>query len=115
MVRYDDLSERGDLVEAQHMVPVVVEDAGGAIDLHARVVTLHDAGIAVEEALRVSGVPIQERLSPHHLREILPSVVAGEQAAMEAAEQKVGAARADLTVAVEPRGGIGPGRKLQPE
>ncbi len=101
-MRDDDLRERRDLVEAEHVVQVVVDDAGGAIDLQARMVALHDAGIAVEEALRVGGGLIEERLPPHRLREILPGIVAGQQAAMEAAEQEVGAARPDLGVAVEP-------------
>ena len=101
-VRYDHLPKRRDLVEAEHVVQVVINDAGRGIDLPRRKVGLHDAGIAVEEALRVRSGLIEERLSPHDLGKILPGIVTAEQAAVEGAEQKVGAAGSDLVVAVEP-------------
>ena len=84
------------------MVQVVVDDTRGAIDLVAGKVGLHHTRIAVEEALRISGRLVEERLSQQDLGKILPGVVAREQAAMKGAEQKIGAAGPNLSIAVNP-------------
>src|SRR6202043_3644811 len=108
-VRDDDLPQRRDLLEAEHVVPIVVKDADGAIDLIARLIERWIARVGID------GGAEEERYPRHRLGEILPSVVAGDHAAVERAEQEIGTTRSDLSVAVEPRGSVGAGRKLEAE
>ena len=113
--RYDHLRERRDLIKTEHMVEVVVDDTCGAIDLVAGEVVLHHTGVAIEEALRISGRLVKERPSQQELAKILPGIVSSEQAAMEGAEQKIGAAGPNLSIAVKARCGEGPARELDAE
>ena len=69
----------------------------------------------MQNASIVGGRFEEKRLSPHDLRKVLPRIVAAQQSAVESAEQKVGAAGPDLSVAIETRRRVCAGRKLDPK
>src|ERR1700756_2369724 len=101
-MRNDHLGKRRDLVEAEHIVPIVVDDADGAIDLHARMIGLHDTEVSIEKALGVGSLMVRKWLAPDERREILPRIVAAQKTMMKSAQDQIGTSGSDLVVAIHP-------------